>query len=237
MNAFDRSLCWRALAYAALAGIVATVIVVATDEAYSTVRMRVARLGALAPALGAVGAAAAAAQAERRGELLALASLGAPPTRAVLGAAVGVWLVGGVATAALLTPLADPSSLFPVFGHTSRWVPEGTSLVEQTAGVRVGADGSLAFSALTGAAAVQFRPTGAWAAVTTFPLAVVAPLWAVVPARAPERTAVLLATVAAVIFVLHAVAAERLAPGWLAAGAAPMAATLAARSASWVGLR
>lgn len=229
MNAFDRSLCLRALAYSALALAVVAVVIVATDEAYSTTAMRIARLSALAPALGAVGTAAAAAQAERRGELLALAALGNPPERAVLGAVVGGWMVGGLATLALLSPLADAGSLFPALTHGAVWIESSGALQDVRGTVRVAPDGTLAFAGTGAATTLEHRPAGAWGALATAPLALVAPPWSVGGAATIVRASTLVATAALVVAMLHAVAAGRLGPAWLVAGAGPMAVTLAAR--------
>ena len=85
LHAFDRLLARRALAFTALAFALAIGVTIATDEPYSTLGTRVARLCAFAPALSAIGAAIALAQSRARGELRALETLSVTPLRMARG--------------------------------------------------------------------------------------------------------------------------------------------------------
>src|SRR5688572_7329327 len=103
MSPFDRSLALRVLGFVVVAAALATVVIVATDEAGSTAPMRVARLCALQPALTALGCWAVQAQVEVRGEARALLGLGASRWRLCRGPCVAGWVLGALALGALLS--------------------------------------------------------------------------------------------------------------------------------------
>jgi hypothetical protein len=182
--------------------------------------MRTARLCALVPGLTALGMAVALAQAKGRGELLALAALGARPLRVVLGAAGAAWLLGGVALALLWSDLVDLGALFPVVQSSTPWVAvagdRGSAALQSEAhGVRIGPDGLAQFISVQSASAdgSQFAHTQTVAALCVLgPLVVVTPLWIGKGLSLLARLLGVCATVGAVVFLLHAAAVEQ-APG------------------------
>jgi hypothetical protein len=228
MQPFDRTLGLRALGMTLVGLALALGVVVATDEPYSTAGMRVARLSAFTPAIAALGAAAALGEAGARGELRALGALGATPFRAGLGAMLAAWFAGAVALGFLASPLADPSSLFPAIGVRHAWAPDARGLVDEASGLRILPSGALEILAITNPASGPSTPRTASALFAVTPLAIVTPIWVTSPLRLWARTTVALLALAVVVFLLHAVAAERLAPAWLVLAAAPLAVQAAA---------
>ncbi len=120
MHAFDRLLGRRCFGLSLLLLALALAVVLATDEAGSTVGQRAARLAVFAPAVAVVAERLVLSQARARGELVALAALGASPWSQARGAMVAAWAVGALSLLVLLSPLSDVRSLFPVVqGHAS----------------------------------------------------------------------------------------------------------------------
>jgi hypothetical protein len=224
LHGFDRLLARRALAYTVLALVIAVGVTLATDEPYSTIRMRVARWCAFAPALSAVGSAIALGQARARGELRALEALGVAPLRAGRGAMVASWVLGFVACAVLVTPLADVTSLFPVLAVPGRWVVDAGALFDPLTGVRVLRDGTLALSAGQPGRGTAFVPTGPLALFVVMPLALSMPPWSSAQLGWFARLGGALFTFGAVVVLLHAAAANRVGPVWMAFSALPIAA-------------
>jgi hypothetical protein len=217
MSPFDRALALRALAFSGLLLVVATGVVVATDEPLSTLAMRVARLAALAPALAALGAAFALAQTRTRGETRALGALGASPWRLSRGARWAGWAVGLVATAAVASPWSDARALFPAATAPSVWHQTGAALLDRADGVRVAASGALGWLEPERLLAGKFTPSSTAAALAVAAIALAAPAWVSAPLSRAGRVAG--AVIGACLFIvsLHAVAAGRIAQGWLVA--------------------
>lgn len=224
LHGFDRLLARRALAYTVLALVIAVGVTLATDEPYSTSRMRVARWCAFAPALAALGSAIALGQARARGELRALEALGVAPLRAGRGPMVVGWGLGLSACVLLVTPLADPSALFPVLAVPGRWVVDAGALLDPMNGVRVLRDGSLALSAGQIGQGAAFVPSGGAALFVVLPLALSMPPWSSAQLGWLARVCGALFTFGAVVVALHAAAATRVGPGWAAFCALPIAA-------------
>jgi hypothetical protein len=221
MHAFDRLLAWRSLAYTLLASLMTLGAVTLTDESGSSWAMRVARLCALGPALAAVGATLAVTQARARGELSALGALGVSPFRQELGPMLASWLVGGLAIAVLLSPLSDPSSLFPSIATPASWSFEGGKMIDAARGIRVDPDGSLALVAGLPATGGRFVPTGMAAVLAIGPHAVVTPVWLSARTGWAARTVTIGFAVALTVVLLHAASAEQIDPRWLVLGALP----------------
>lgn len=215
MSPFDRALALRALAFSCLLMLVAIGVVVVTDEAFSTTAMRVARLGALAPALAAIGCAAALGQARARGELRALGALGGSPWRLSRGARWAGWAVGLVAVAAVASPWSDARALFPSVTAPSVWRQAGTALFDRADGVRVAANGALDWLKPAHTFAGRFVAGGGAATLAVAPIALAAPAWVSAPLSRTARAVGAVAGAAAFIVALHAVAAGRVACGWL----------------------
>jgi len=224
MHAFDRVLFWRSLAFTVLALVLALGVVFATDEAYSSWQMRVARMSAFAPALAAVGAGAALAQARARGEIRALAALGVSPWRVGLGPMLVGWGFGLVSIALLASPLAEAGVLFPRVAQSQPWIWHDGLLVSVAHGVRVAADGNIDLGAASPATAVGFAASGAVAALAVGPLAAATPAWVSAPIGVAGRCAMLPATIALTVVLLHAVAAQRLGSAWLVTCSLPLGA-------------
>lgn len=226
MSPFDRVLFRRALA--AIVGTlgVAALVVVATDEATSTPGMRVARLSALAPLLVAVSVLGVAGHARSRGELAALAALGLSPWRAARGAACAGLFAAAVVLAALVSPWADTSSLFPVVHPPLDWAVDALGSAARASGAVVLADGSITLAAvIPGATSVAPGALAALACVA--PLALVVPYWAVTPMSPRTRVGSLAATGALAIGAFHLVAAARVLPAWSACAVLPLVAVTA----------
>jgi len=227
VHAFDRRLMLRAFAFTLLALVVAAGVAVATDEPLSTWPMRAARLAAFLPALSAIGAAAALAQARARGELRALAALGASPWRVTLGATAAGWLAGAIGVSVLMSPLADVRSLFPGVVVHAVWRNMGGALVDAAHGVRVEPSGAILLLAAREAPALARGPSSFEAVLAIAPLALLAPPWACAPLSTGARMIGALGTIALIIVLLHAVAAARITPGWLVFGGVILAAQAA----------
>jgi hypothetical protein len=224
MHAFDRVLFRRSLALTVMAVVLALGVVLATDEAFSTWQMRVARMSAFAPALAGVGAGAALAHARARGELRALAALGVSPWRSGLGPMLVGWGVGLASIALLATPLAEASVLFPRVAQSQPWTWHDGLLVSAAHGVRVAADGHIELGAGSPASGAGFAASGALAVLAVGPLAAATPAWVTAPIGVIGRCVILPATIALAVVVLHAVAAQRLDSAWLVTCAVPLGA-------------
>jgi len=223
MHPFDRWLCRRSLAFTAVALAMAIGIVLATDEAFSTARMRVARLCALAPALAALGAGLALSQAQARGELRALEALGGSPLRVARGAVVAGWMAGIVAVLLLASPFADPSSLFPTIGTRGFWTEESGSLADASKGLRVWPHGEIEYFGETSIARVGVAPSRIGAALAVGLLGLIVPIWVTARTGVLSRAAMAMLSVGLMIVLLHAVAAGRVGPPWLLVSALPIA--------------
>jgi hypothetical protein len=234
MHAFDRWLGRRTFGFAAAATAVAAAVVVLTDEAGSSAGMRAARLAALAPGLAALGGWVSLSQASSRGELRALAALGASPWRIGLGASVAGWLIGALAALVLSSGWVDTSALFPAVATSATWTEDRGTFVEPSVGVRLLPGGS--FGTLE---APRPRPMGNGpgprdALVAFAPLAAILPIWVVAPLGLRGRTAVGALATALLIVLLHCVGGGQAPPILLVLAALPLALqTMSALFASW----
>lgn len=210
VHAFDRSLFRRSLGIVMLLGLLGLGVMIATDEIGSTPRMRLSRLIAIAPGLIALGEGIVLAQARARGEIRALTALGASPFRATRGARVAGWFLGLVGVALLLSPLADPTPLFPAVVRSTPWLAFGSSLADPASGARVTADGMVAFGEIANSVGIAHAP-GRWAAfASNAPIALVTPVWAACPLGIGARLAAAFVALVIAIVTLHGVAAEEL---------------------------
>lgn len=207
MHAFDRSLFRRSLGIVILLGLFGLGVMIATDEIGSTPRMRLSRLIAIFPGLVALGEGIVLAQSRTRGEIRALTALGASPFRATRGARVAGWLLASLGLALLVSPLADPSPLFPAVVRSTPWLLSGGGLVDPGSGARVTRDGLVAFGEIAGSIEAA-RVPGRWAAFASIaPIALVTPVWAACPLGVGARLAAAFVTIMIAIVTLHAVAA------------------------------
>lgn len=219
---FDRLLFRRALAFSVAATLLALGVVVLTDEPLSTPGMRAARMAAFAPALAALGVSVALAQARGRGELRALAALGASPWRAARGAVLAGWLVGALAVALLASPWSDVSVLFPAMPSHAQWHRHAAALVDPASGVRVAADGVIGFVAAHRSRAVD-SPGALAALAAVTPLAALAPPWAGTRLSLLSRALGAGLAIVLAIVLLHVVASGRAPALVLVLAALPLA--------------
>jgi hypothetical protein len=227
MTPHDTQLFWRTLGASFLVLALVLGVVLATDEAYSTAQMRVARLCAFAPLIAGVALVIELGRAERRGELRALAGLGASPWGAAWGGLCAAWLFGGVGSLVVLTPLADVSALFPEPPVTSGWTVGTNGFYEPKRGLEVVADGTVRFLE-PGAGRAAFSKPGGWQAMSTLlPQALVLPAWLAAPLRPRTRAWGFGLTLAFTLLALHAAALGRLSAILLPLVAAPIGAQLA----------
>ena len=225
MTPLDRSLFGRAALAVATGLLVAAGVIVLTDEASSSLGMRVSRLAALGPAVSAVAVLGVTAHTRSRGELRALEALGAPPWRAARGAAWAGWAAAGLVLLLLALPQADPSSLFPVLPPLVPWEFDPGGHAARAAGVVAFETGGLSFEAAR-ASVEHAAPPGVLHALLCIGLvACLVPSWAVTPMSTLARAASGGLTAGAAIVLLHGMAASA-APAFTGAlAAAPLAAT------------
>ena len=225
MTTHDWLLFRRTLSMSVLLLALVALVVLSTDEAFSTPGMRVARLCAFAPAIAGIAVLLSFNLARRRGELRALEALGASPWMAGWGALVAAWLFGAFACVLLLTPWSDVSSLFPEPPLASGWVAEQQGFFEPAHGIRVLSDGSVSFAAKR--ATIELAPPGRLQALSAvLPLALVLPAWLLAPLGLGMRAWGLATSVGFTLVALHAVALGRVPEILLPLAAAPLAAQL-----------
>lgn len=227
LTPLDRLLASRTLVLAALAEALALGALVLTDEAYSTSAMRLARMAAFAPALAAVAGTLVLEQASSRGELRALEALGVPPWRARLGVALGGWALGAAAVVVLLSPWADPTSLFPIMPSSEAWRLTRDGFLNAGQGAAVAINGTLTLFDPIPASRAGFVATASVAALFVAPLALAAPPWACCPTTGSVKLLTATGCTLAAVLLLHAVAARRLPPPWLLSPALPLLAQAA----------
>ncbi len=227
MSSHDSLLFWRTLAASLVILGLVTGVVLVTDEAYSTASMRVARLCALSPLIAAAAMASSLALARGRGELRALACLGASPWVAAWGALCAAWLFGVVAALLLITPLADVNALFPQPPLSSGWLVAGRDFIEPARGILVKGDGSIDFVKKLGLPRPYATPGGIEAFSTVLPQVLVLPAWLVAPLRTWARVWGLGLTLTLTLLALHAAALGRISQALLPLVAAPLVAQLA----------
>lgn len=142
-TAWDRRTALASAGLTALAFVVALLLSAATDEGAVPWSERIVRALPVAPLASALATMLTLRTIQRRGELLALASLGIPPWRAaapvVVGAAVPALLLVGIA---LASSHADVHAFFPRV-EVDGLVWDGERFVDLSRGVEVLADGTL----------------------------------------------------------------------------------------------
>ncbi len=221
MTPQDRLLAIRTFVLGVAVAVVTLVVMLLTDEIGSGVGQRLARLSVLIPAAAAIAAFLAVAQLERRGELAALAALGARRARATVGAVAGGWLMALVAVVMIGGSWSAPAALFPTPARGAEFRVQGGQLVEATQGVAVSSDGALQF--LDKEARPDLPPPPRWGALLAVAsLGISAPLWGARITKLRGAAYSAMATIAVAIFLFHAVAAGRVAPYWLVCCGLPL---------------
>ena len=224
-SAWDLRLALRAAALAGITALFTLLIIAATDEGAPFAR-RLGMAAALGPIAGAVGALGAIRIAAGRGELRALAAIGADPPRAARGAILGAVLIAAIGPALAASGLADLGGLFPRPAAAHVWIARDGGMTELTRGLRVEPGGVVARVAATAGEAPGL-PAGA-AAYTVIALAIAAvgvPLWtAAAAAWGAGSTARLRVVVVGVLALLLAIVAFQA----VAAGRLPAAALIGA---------
>jgi len=230
MSPFDWLLFRRALAAHLAALVVVLGVLAATDELTSTLTMRVARLCAFSPFIGALCVLGVSLHARSRGELRAVESLGASPSRASRGAALSAFTLAVFAVAVLASPAADARSLLPIVHTGVDWTFDADGRLARALGIAVAADGRITL--LTGSSFSPSTPRSGWLAMPCLaPVALLCPCWAVAPMSRATRLASLALTGAGVITLLHLIAGARITPAAGALACLPLAlATFSSRS-------
>jgi hypothetical protein len=222
--AWDVRLALRAAALAGITALFTLLIIAATDEGAPFAR-RLGMAAALGPIAGAVGALAAIRIAAGRGELRALAAIGADPPRAARGAVLGAVLIAALGPALAASGLADLGGLFPRPAAAHVWIARDGGMTELTAGLRVEPGGVVARVAATAREAPAL-PAGA-ALFTVIALGIAAvgvPLWTAAAAAWGAGSAARIRVVVGVLALLLAIVAFQA----VAAGRLPAAALLGA---------
>ncbi|MCL4751724.1 MAG: hypothetical protein KJ015_16230 [Myxococcales bacterium] len=222
MHAFDRLLWRRCLGLSLLLSLLVAGVAAATDEPGSTLGMRLSRLAAFLPAVAVIAQQIVLAQCRARGELAALAALGASPLSQVRGAIVAGLSLGALAVAAVLSPLSDVSALFPVVGGASSFTPTDGGLWDPRSGVIYAPDGGVSFGAAAEPRSLA-PPTRDVAVGFVAPLALVAPVWGAAPLGLGARGGGAFLAFALSVLLLHGVAAARAPALCLGLGALPLA--------------
>jgi hypothetical protein len=205
MTPLDVRLFVRTASASVLLLAVAALVAAATDEPSSTWLDRLARLAALAPALGALSVSLVHAQLGRRAETVALAAVGCPPQRAIAGAVAGAASVALLASVALGASRGPLSSLFPALA-SSPWAPAPGGFVALAHGVSLDAASGAArfFPASPSGNTPVARPAVALALALA---SLVAPAWVALPCPTSARVAVGVAAVCLALVAFHGVAA------------------------------
>jgi hypothetical protein len=225
MTAYDRALFGRALlALAALFALTAATVV-ATDEATSTLGMRLARISALAPLIVAVGILAVGGHARARGELRAVEALGVAPWISLRGAERAGAAVAAASLLVLVAPFTDATSLLPAVTPPIDWSVAADGSRATAPGLVVFASGAIQ---ATGPATLpSFRHVASLAVVPCIaPVAGVVSGWAATPMALAVRLSSGVLTALLVIVGLHLVAAARVPAAFTALAALPMALSL-----------
>jgi len=228
MIAWDARQAGRALAFASLFAVIAWLVTATSDEGGIAFGVRVARTLPAAPLCAALGTWIVHARARRRGELLALETLGVGPRRS--GAAA---VAGGAALAVVFalgigaSPRFAVGVFFPAVPPASEVAFNRAGFVDLRRGVRVEADGSLTRLPTAAPSPPSGAPPGARAvaALTVACTGVALTLLAASRGgRVAAASAVLVAS-AAVLIGFHAAAAGAI--------AAPVAAAPSAILLAW----
>lgn len=243
-TAWDARAAAATFALGALLFVVACAITGATDEGSIAWATRAARTVPFVPVCGAVVTFLALRRAERRGELLALSSIGCSPARAAMFSVVGaaaLSIVAAVGVASFRGAAVD--AFFPrIVSHEAVRADGGThGFVDTERGMRIASDGRLTrdktASASASSHATHETSRAGSAAVVLFALGVGLPLMAARGARG-ERSAVIVAAIAmcvVCIFFLQVAAAGRAPPvlACIPAAALLIVALVRYRSPAW----
>jgi hypothetical protein len=208
MNAYDRALFRRALLAQAVLFALTAGTIVATDEATSTLAMRLARISALAPLVVAVAILAVAGHARARGELRSIEALGVAPWSSLRGAERAGAAVVAASLLVLVAPFTDATSLLPVVTTPIDWTVAIDGSRATAPGLVVFASGVIRTT--QAASAPSFHHPTTWAVVPCLaPIAAVISAWAATPMSAALRASSGLLTALLAIVGLHLVAAAR----------------------------
>jgi hypothetical protein len=221
---------------AALLFAVACAITGATDEGAIAWPLRAMRTLPAVPACGAAALLVVLRRAERRGELLALASLGCSPARAAAFAVAGAAALSVMAAAFVATRAEAPSAFFPRAPSSETAIRvDGDSFVDEARGVRILQTGEMSVTPRESVLAHAAAPgRGAAAAFILLAFGVGLALVAAPPVDSKVAMAVMV-TVALAVLLLQAAAAGRISPLWSCAPALLllMGATVRYREPSW----
>lgn len=215
---WDARLAARAAMTALVALGVVCLVGAATDEGVGWAT-RGARALPLAPAAGALGAYLALGPARARGELVALAALGRPPSRTTLFAALGGAAVSCLAALCVMAPSIDVRVFFPAVPRGTTYVFEGGAFVEHADGISVTSAGEITRIGEAVAVTAEGLPAGARLAAA-LATALVGGALALVGARARAgelgRTAAAVLVAAALVLVAFQASAASLVSVWTA---------------------
>ena len=241
VTAWDVRMAGGALALGALLFAVACLVTGATDEGSVHWATRVARTLPVVPLCGAAVTWLALRRAQRRGEMLALESIGASPARAAAFVVAGAALLACVAASCVLVIRGAEDAFFPRAVARDDVVAMDAAFVDRARGVRIARDGVLtrqvpAISASGGEPAGSHARTASAAAVLAL-LGIALPLLAARAARGrPGRSVALAAAMCVLCILSMQAAAVGRAPPVLACVPAAALLILAAvryRSAAW----
>ena len=218
MTAYDWLLARRTFSLGLVLGTLVFLVMLATDDAASTLAGRFGRFAALASLAGGGGAFIATEQARSRGEMRALGAVGVPPVKAAMGAVLGGAVIGALGAALALVPRVDLTPLFPrVAPLAVGWLWQGDSWFDSMAGVVVHASGDLSRVGSAVTNGLGPPPTPRLATALVLGLAAFGfPLWATARGAAFRRSIVGLSVAATSVAVFHLVAAGRVSPVALA---------------------
>lgn len=225
MNAYDRALFRRTLLAQAVLFALTAATIVATDEATSTLAMRLARISALAPLVVAAGVLAVGGHARARGELRAIEALGVAPWTSLRGAEHAGAAVVAASLLVLVAPFTDATSLLPVVTTPIDWTVAIDGSRATAPGLVVFASGVIRTTSSASATSLHHATT--WAVVPCLaPIAMVVSGWAATPMSAALRLSTGVLTTLLAVVGLHLVAAARVPAVLTALAALPMAVSL-----------
>lgn len=218
MTAYDWLLARRTFSLGLVLGTLVFLVMLATDDATSTLPGRLGRLAVLASLAGGGGAFIATEQSRSRGEMRALGAAGVPPVKAVMGAVLGGAVIGALGSGLAIVPRVDLTPLFPrVAPLAVSWLWQGDSWFDSMGGVVVHASGDLSRVGSAVPSGLGPPPTPRLATALALGLAAFGfPLWATAPAAAFRRSIVGLSVAGTSVAVFHLVAAGRVPPVALA---------------------
>jgi hypothetical protein len=207
----------------------ALLVMWATDGAAGW-NARLARLGALAPVLGAIAVAMAAAQARWRGEPLALAAIGVSHARMTLGPLAALTWIGTLGAILLGWAPSDPSALFPSL-HERTWTPLADGWLSPADGIVVRAGFTVEFVEPLALASQPPLPSRSSLVLVVLGATAALGVWMAAELRPASRLILGTCAVLASLVAFHLVAAGRTGPWILASGPAILAAHAASRVA------